>query len=336
MKVNLKNSWLLIETMVELLQHDQALKDVLMLCKNLFKNEKINLALDALQNGTKLEEVIALLVEDTMFLRFFSLYIQSHSLATSLYKSMELCKKKEKMIHTSVQLLTYPCTLILTLLLFSFFAIVFVEPRLEELYASFQVKTSLLQKITLNTITLLPFLFILFCFVVVLIFYRFYKDMKVQNINRIQKWMHFSLFKFLIQKYYSIQFCLYYKELTMMNKDLLTILQMIEQSEHNLSLKLIAFELKRKLKEGEKLDQVIDHFDYFEPYFCLLFKLTLYYHSGNGLLDRYYETTLHLFEIKIKQITQTFVFCLYGFIGFYIVGIYFNLVLPMMNIIEQI
>ena len=336
MKVNLKNSWLLIETMVELLQHDQALKDVLMLCKNLFKNEKIDLALDALQNGTKLEEVIALLVEDTMFLRFFSLYIQSHSLATSLYKSMELCKKKEKMIHTSVQLLTYPCTLILTLLLFSFFAIVFVEPRLEELYASFQVKTSLLQKITLNTITLLPFLFILFCFVVVLIFYRFYKDMKVQNINQIQKWMHFSLFKFLIQKYYSIQFCLYYKELIMMNKDLLTILQMIEQSEHNLSLKLIAFELKRKLKEGEKLDQVIDHFDYFEPYFCLLFKLTLYYHSGNDLLDRYYETTLHLFEIKIKQITQAFVFCLYGFIGFYIVGIYFNLVLPMMNIIEQI
>ncbi|MBS6456347.1 MAG: type II toxin-antitoxin system RelE/ParE family toxin, partial [Holdemanella biformis] len=95
------------------------------------------------------------LVEDKMFLRFFSLYIQSHSLATSLHKAMELCKKKEKMIHTFVQLLTYPFTLILTLLLFSFFAIAFVEPRLEKLYASFQVKTSLLQKLTLNTIALL-------------------------------------------------------------------------------------------------------------------------------------------------------------------------------------
>ncbi|WP_041139305.1 type II secretion system F family protein [Beduini massiliensis] len=333
---NLGQHYLMIETLSLFIKQQYPMHDALMMCYQLFKEPSLLKLLDELKQGKAIEEMGDLLYHDNLFKEFFIFYLYRDSLDQALIKALDLCRQKEELKHEIIKAFTYPAFLLGGVIGFSFIAVFYLQPQFKQFFSSFDIHFNFLQQCLMQLLFAFPFLLCLFFIIAGGIVIGFIKELNGQNFKELEKWFHFWLFGGVLKKYFSIKFCLYYKEFLYLGYDLHTILDMISQKIRDSHLQMIAFELTEKVKTGTELIEIIESLPYFDTHFKLVFKLSLSHPAPFTLFDQYYKTSLLLLKSTIHKIIQSVLPVLYGFIGIYIVGIYSGMILPMMNMLDKI
>lgn len=326
----------MIETMVELNRSGHSLVDVLELTYSIFKKQEIIKVKESLQEGNSIEDAIAILIPIPLFLEFFKFYIQTDVFYEALDKAFLICKQKEKLHKSILQPLMYPIGLLVGIFLFSLVAVFYLQPQFQNFFSSFSIRFSILHEIGLLLLYSSPVFLVIIILLFIIMIYKFYKSLVNQSYLELDKWRKIPFMKTIIEKYYSIKFCLYYKEFIGLNYDIRTILELMQERIDDLNLNMIVFEFYEKMSEGEEMISIIDSFAYFDDYFKIILKLSLSFQKPETLLEQYYATTLLWIQTKIKTLMRILLPCIYSFSSLYIIGIYVGMILPMMNMVEQI
>ncbi|MFQ6860732.1 MAG: hypothetical protein ACLROI_11535 [Beduini sp.] len=334
--VNLNQRYLMIETLSQFIKQQYPLNEALLMCYQLFKEPSLLKLLNELKQGKAIEEKTDLLYDDTLFKEFFTFYLYRDTLDQALIKSIDLCRQKAALKQEIIKAFIYPILLLGGVISFSFIAVFYLQPQFKQFFSSFDIQFSSIQQWLMQLLFAFPFLVCVIFIVTGGIAVWFIKQLNGGNFKELEKWFHYWPFGIVLKKYFSIKFCLYYKEFLYLGYDLHTILDMISQKIKDSHLQMMAFELIEKVKTGTELTEIIESFPYFDSYFKLVFKLSLSRHSPYSLFDQYYETSILLIKTTVHKVIQGALPILYGFIGLYIVGIYSGMILPMMNMLDKI
>ena len=334
--VNLNQHYLMVETLSQFIKLQYPLHEALLMCYQLFKEPSLLKLLDELKQGEAIEENSSLLYDDDLFKEFFTFYLYRDTLDQALIKAIDLCKQKDALKQEIIKAFIYPSFLLGGVISFSFIAVFYLQPQFKQFFSSFDIQFTTIQQWLMQLLFAFPFLL---CFIFVAIggiIVRFIKQLNGGNFKELEKWFHYWPFGIILKKYFSIKFCLYYKEFLYLGYDLHTILDMISQKIKDSHLQMMAFELIEKVKTGTELMEIVESFSYFDPYFKLVFKLSLSRPSPFPLFEQYYEMSILLVKTTVHKVIQWVLPVLYGFIGIYIVGIYSGMILPMMNMLDKI
>lgn len=334
--VNLNQRYLMIETLSQFIKQQYPLHEALLMCYQLFKEPSLLKLLDELKQGKAIEEKSDLLYNDPLFIEFFTFYLYRDTLDQALIKAIDLCRQKDALKQEIIKAFIYPTCLLGGVISFSFIAVFYLQPQFKQFFSSFDIHFSPIQQGLMQLLFAFPFLL---CFIFIVtggIIVWFIKQLNGGNFKELEKWFHYWPFGRVLKKYFSIKFCLYYKEFLYLGYDLHTILDMISQRIKDPHLQMMAFEFIEKVKTGTELMEIADSFSYFDPYFKLVFKLSLSRPSPFSLFEQYYETSILLVKTTVRKVIQSILPILYGFIGIYIVGIYSGMILPMMNMLDKI
>ena len=73
---------------------------------------------------------------------------------------------------------------------------------------------------------------------------------------------------------------------------------MLYQQIDDSDIKMLIYEIYRKILLGESLEYIISQFDYFEPLFITCFKILLHDNRSNKSLDNYLKISLDTLHFK--------------------------------------
>lgn len=332
----MKNNYLILETLADLIRYQDSLHNSLLIIGKIFNLEKANEAIELLNNGNDLIKVISCFNDDNLFIEFFNFYLQTNTVDQAILKALSICKKKDVLKKNIIKNLIYPALLLIGLLIFSFVAVFYLQPQFQLFFESFDVKLSIFTQLSLNLLFAMPIiLFVLIIFIIIVIIY-FVMYLKSQTFDQLKLWLKIPILGYCLKKYYTLKFCLYYKELVKLKYDFSTITKLLLDKIDDSCLKMIIFEIKEEIIKGKSLDDIINQQIFFDDYFKMIFNLALYHSSPFSLLEQYYTTTINLIEINIKRYVSLIVSITYGAVGIYIIGIYMGMIMPMMNMLENI
>lgn len=329
------NRYLILETLASLINSQESLIESFNVLNLVFTKLPIEKIKHSLNHGEPIEKTMTYLIQDNLFLEFFTFYLETNFVDQAILKSVEICRKKDELKNHILKSLIYPAFLLIGLLLFSFVAVFYLQPQLLEFYHSFEIQRTWLSILFLNLLFVFPLVLLIVIGLLSAISIYFFLFLKQQHFEQLERWLKIPLFHQLLKKYYTLKFCLYYKELVKMKYDFKTMCELLSNRIQDRCLKMIVFEFKEQILKGDALEIIIQNFTFFEDYFKTIFTLSLHHQNPQNLLDQYYMTTLMLLETKIKQKVTVMVIGVYGIVGGYIIGIYMGMVMPMMNMLEN-
>lgn len=335
-KANSNPSYLMIDTLSEMLEIGYSMDHALLICFDLFKDKHLMDLQNALREGQHIKEAIHALKYEPLFIQCFSFYIHQFSTAVSLKKASELCQQRNELKKQLLQSMIYPLFLILCGVSFSILACFYLQPQFTQFYHSFDISLSFLQQTGMYFLFSLPIVLLICLFIAMLFIFKLSLSFQQLNIIQLQKYMHYPLVNKWMKKYFSIQFCLYYKEFSKLDYDISTSMELMSSTIGNKQLKLIAYDFMNQMKEGQNIKHIIEECLYFDTHFKTTFKVSLISKEKSLLFEQYYTSSLTLVKQGLKKFIATFTAFIYGFIGIYIIGIYVGMIMPMLSMMEKI
>ncbi len=332
----MNNNYYLLETLAQLLQFQDSLLEALQILKKIYSTTCVDKALNSLHNGQSIEDAINYLIDDSLFTEFFTFYLKTNNVSDAIYKSLTICKKKKEVQNNLIRSMLYPCLLLGGLIIFSIVAVFYLQPEFIKFFSSFDIQISFLNKVCLGFVFALPpLLFLILSFFSITTF-CFVKYIKANQFDKLNFWLKIPFYKKILVKYYTLKFCLYFKEMVFLKYDFSTIMTTLSTKIDDSFLKMMTYEINEEITKGYALDDIIDHQEYLDEYFKTVMHLCLYHSNPYQLLEQYFQVSVNEIDFKTKKYTNLMVYTIYGIVGLYIVGIYLGLVLPMTNMLNQL
>lgn len=326
-----------LESLAYFLQQGYLIQDVLEISEFIFNTNKVKDIRAKLNDGFTLDEAIVKGEFDHTFIEYFKFFRIKNNLSKAIIQSLEICKSKDDTLKKLKKELTYPILLVVFLMMFSLFIVYALLPSIMQLFTEFAIEPDLVTKIMFKLFTIIPILIIIILFCLSIIcFISLYaiKKQYFQLIDFLVK--HIWIIQRMIQKYYSIKFALYYNELLINGYDSTDIIIMLYQQIDDSDIKMLIFEIYRKIILGESLEYIISQFDYFEPLFITCFKLLLHDNRSDKSLDNYLKISLDTVHYKVIQVIKFIVPFVYCFTAGFVILVYISIVIPMMSVITNL
>lgn len=332
----LNNDIVLLEKFSLFLSQGYEIKDIFAICSKTLPNQNIGLIKDFLDQGMSLEEAIKKSRFPKDFKEYFSFFVLNNDIGRAIKQAIAIVKMKKKLIDNLRKKLTYPSFLIIFLVIFSLFVNWGLLPQIFKLFKEFNIKMSLFQQLFFIFFSYLPTLIVLcFCLSAFIISFTIYA-IKKQRFNLID----FLVFKIpvispVIKKYYSIKFAAYYNELLNNGYNLTQIVELLYRQIGDSDLKMLVYEIKNNLIAGDDLDKALAKMPYFEDLFLSCFKLMLLDNRRDKSLKDYLDLSITAIERKIETILKITIPCIYFFVSSFVIMVYLSIILPMMNIVNE-
>lgn len=327
----------LLENIAQLLQQGYLIQDVLQICSYIYKEQYIDELKNSLNNGLSLGDAIIECNFNLMFIEYFKFFRIKNNLAQAILQSLEICKTRDETFKKLKKELTYPMLLVVFLMMFSLFIVYALLPSIIQLFDEFAIEPDFITKLVFMLFKIVPFLLI-----ILLIFFSILCIISIYAIKK----QYFQLIDFLIryiwimrniiQKYYSIKFALYYNELLINGYDTTDIVSVLYNQIEDSDIKMLIYEIYRKILEGELLEEIVYQFNYFEPLFIASFRLLIHDSSKNKSLDNYLKLSLDTLHFKISKIIRIIVPVIYCFTAGFVILVYVSIVIPMMSVISNL
>jgi competence protein ComGB len=262
---------------------------------------------------------------------------QHGSFAEALLEGSGLALVKDKDMKKLIKLLQYPILLIVI----TSFIFVFVQksllPKFTNLFNSMNLEANLFTKI-LNSFDQYFPLFI-FSFLLLLLVASIYYLLLFRKLPALKQRSQLvripilgSILKLLFTHYFSIQLSF----LLSGGISVFEALQLFENNKRQPFYSELGYEIKRKLMTGEKLEEIIGGFPFFEKEFPFIIK----HGQENGRLDQelrfFSQHCTECLEEQIKKCLKTIQPTLYLFIGILVVSMYLAILLPMFHLLNGI
>jgi type II secretory pathway component PulF len=101
-------------------------------------------------------------------------------------------------------------------------------------------------------------------------------------------------------------------------------------------IKIMIYEIYTRIQEGESFEDIISHFEYFDPLFCEMYNMYLRSPDEIGNMQGYIDLTYTKIQMVLARFLKYFVPCVYGFVALFVISVYFSIIMPMMNIVGDI
>lgn len=327
---------LFLENLYTLLEAGYSISESLKLCYQILHEDYIQKMIEQLNDG---EDFSSLLLKSSIpkvFKEYFSFYQNKNNLSESIQKSLSIYKSQKSFLSKMKSQLTYPCLLLMFLMLFSIFVVFFLLPQVNQLFLSFDIEKSLVIQIIFILFHIVPILIIfIVVFIFMMIIHLFYGLSHKQH-KVIELYLKVPFIHIFLEKYFSLKFCIYYQELAQEDTDCATIVKMLNQQMVKSDLKIVLYEIENRLYEGEAIEDILNDFEYFDQLFLTFFEMYLQNPGQHQSLVHYIELTYQQLEHWVSLFLKYLIPAIYSFVAVFVITIYISIVIPMMNIISDI
>lgn len=326
-----------LENIAHFLQQGYLIQDILEICSLIYRDNRIGELREKLNNGLTLDEAIIECNFNQTFIEYFKFFRIKNNLSKALIQSLAICNTRDETFRKLKKELTYPVLLIIFLMMFSLFIVYALLPSIMQLFIEFAIEPNFITRIMFKLFKIIPLTMIIFliffstiCFVTIYAVKKQYYQLIDFLIN------HIWIIQKMIQKYYSIKFALYYNELLINGYDTTDIVIMLYQQIDDSDIKMLIYEIYLKILNGESLEYIVSHFNYFEPLFIASFRLLMHDNCIDKSLDNYLKISLETLHFKIMKIIKITVPLIYCFTAGFVILVYVSIVIPMMSIIGNL
>lgn len=327
---------LFLENLYTLLDAGYSIHESLLLCYQILHDDTIMKMIDKLKMGEDFSTILLKSSLPQVFKEYFSFYQNKNLLSQSIEKSLSIYKIQKNFLSKMKSQLTYPCILLVFLMLFSIFVVFFLLPQVNQLFVSFDIEKSMMIKIVFFLFHIVPIIIIcIICFLLLMIIHLIY-GLKHKKHHVIELYLKMPFLHVLLEKYFSLKFCIYYQELAQEDTDCATIISMLNQQMVKSDLKIVLYEMENRLYEGEAIEDILKDFEYFDELFLTFFEMYLQNPAQHQSLSHYIELTYQQLEHWVSLFLKYLIPSIYSFVAVFVITIYISIVIPMMNIISDI
>lgn len=262
---------------------------------------------------------------------------QHGGLATSFIEGSKMIQNRAKDFTKLKKLFAYPLFLIGTTLILFVFVQRYLLPRFSTLFASMNMEDNIFTKIIYYWDVLLPLLFISTCILgIILVFFYFCSFKKLSPIHQKTVLMKIPLVSTFLSLFYTHYFSTQLSYLLSGGLSVYEALTMFEQNDEQPFYKQLGNEIKLDLIRGEKLENIFEHFHFFEKELATIVK----HGQENGRLSQelmfFASRCLFLLEEKTDKLMKQLQPILYSLIGGLIITMYLAVLLPMFQLLDGI
>ena len=204
---------LFLENLYTLLDAGYSIHESLILCYQILHDDAIVKMIDKLKKGEDFSTILLKSSLPQVFKEYFSFYQNKNHLSQSIEKSLSIYKTQKNFLLKMKNQLTYPSILLVFLMLFSVFVVFFLLPQVNQLFVSFSIEKSLSIQIIFILFRVVPIVIIcIIGFLLLMIIHLIY-GLRRKKHHVIELYLKIPLLRVLLEKYFSLKFCIYYQEL---------------------------------------------------------------------------------------------------------------------------
>lgn len=327
---------LFLENLYTLLDAGYSIHESLVLCYQILHDDTILNMIEKLKKGEDFSSILLKSSLPLVFKEYFSFYQNKNHLSESIEKSLSIYKTQKNFLSKMKSQLTYPCILLLFLMLFSIFVVFFLLPQVNQLFISFGIEKSIVIQIVFILFHVVPIVIMsIICLVLMMIIHLIY-GLRRKKHHIIELYLKIPLSRVLLEKYFSLKFCIYYQELAQEDTDCATIINMLNKQMVKSDLKIVLYEIENRLYDGEAIEDILKDFEYFDQLFLTFFEMYLQNPAQHQSLSHYIELTYQQLEHWVSLFLRYLIPSIYSFVAIFVITIYISIVIPMMNIISDI
>lgn len=327
---------LFLENLYTLLDAGYSIHESLVLCYQILHDDTILNMIEKLKKGEDFSSILLKSSLPQVFKEYFSFYQNKNHLSESIEKSLSIYKTQKNFLSKMKSQLTYPCILLLFLMLFSIFVVFFLLPQVNQLFISFGIEKSIVIQIVFILFHVVPIVIMsIICLVLMMIIHLIY-GLRHKKHHIIELYLKIPLSRVLLEKYFSLKFCIYYQELAQEDTDCATIINMLNKQMVKSDLKIVLYEIENRLYDGEAIEDILKDFEYFDQLFLTFFEMYLQNPAQHQSLSHYIELTYQQLEHWVSLFLKYLIPSIYSFVAIFVITIYISIVIPMMNIISDI
>lgn len=260
---------------------------------------------------------------------------QHGGLGEAIKDGSSIMLKRSQDMQRLSKLLYYP--LLLILITGGLFLVVeqVLLPKFTSLFRSMKLEENFFTKVVSSFGTSFPyFLMMLTVFVLLLLLYYQYFFKKLSPLEKQTRLTKIPLFGMIFRLFLTHYFSVQLSYLLSGGLSVLEALTLFEQNDQQPFYKHVGIDMKEKLISGEKLEQILFSYPFFENDLAKIVK----HGQENGKLDQelffYSQYCLELLEEKTEKWLKTIQPILFSFIGFLIISMYLAVLLPMFHLLD--
>lgn len=288
-----------------------------------------------LKNGVSVKQAFLNLNVDSLWKEYFSLYSETNTVSLAIRKSLYLLQQKKDFLIGMKKKIFYPLTLLFFSFIFALFISIYLIPQLFVLYASFNQSPNTLILIYFTILSKVPVIFIGVCILGFFLITTHFNYIKKGNFNYFQKLSKRKILQKYIKIYLSLKFALYYKETARLTSSTKQALYILQKDNLQKDLKMLIYTLNEKIKEGYSLTDSVKKSQYFNDYFCQLFEMAIQTNQIEKTMELYVYTMLKTLNKKINHVMRIIIPSIYIYSAGSVVSIYFLIIIPLMNLVNQ-
>lgn len=260
---------------------------------------------------------------------------QHGNLAASFLAGSRMMQKRVHDTAKLQKLLAYPLFLILTTLLLFIFMQKLLLPRFSSLFTSMNAEENAFTAFISIFSNFLPlFFFLLVIFFLLFALYYFFHFRKIPPLDQKRRLMKIPLVSSYFRLYFTHYFSIQLGYLLGGGLSVNESLSLFEKNDLQLFYSELGREMKKELRMGEKLEDIVRQYPFFEK------ELSMIIHHGqnNGKLDMelafYSRYCLQRLEDKMEKSMKIIQPALFAVIGLMIVSMYLAVLLPMFQLLN--
>nr|WP_295975769.1 competence type IV pilus assembly protein ComGB [uncultured Bacillus sp.] len=293
--------------------------------------------IQSLKSGERFSQVLQKLAfhDDLVGYVFFA--EQHGGLAEAFRAGSSMIEKRVQDMAKLQKLLAYPIFLILITLLLFIFMQKLLLPQFTSLFAAMNIEENFFTRILTLFGSILPLFVVLsFLFFLFFAYYYFFHFRKLPPLEQKRRLLKIpfasSFFRLYCTHYFSIQLSYLLGGGLAVNEAFFIFERNVQQPFYS----QLGQEMKWSLMEGEKLDDIVRGYPFFEK------ELSVVIHHGqkNGKLEQelafFAQHCLQMLEEKMEKMMKKIQPAIYAVIGLVIVAMYLAVLLPMFHIIDGI
>lgn len=332
----MNSDYMFLENFYTLLESGYNIEESLELCNQIMKYPLITKINELLKEGTRIEDILLNIELPILFQEYFSFFCKKNCISDAISKSLKICKQKESYLKKIKKQLTYPGILLFFIFIFSLFVIFILLPNVDRLFASFGKSRNLFMQTLIVSYYLIPFLcviiFLICTTTIVLLIYA----LKKKKSRLIELFFKVHFISFLLKKYFSFKFTIYYQEFVKENMDNVEIMKVLNEQMKNTDLKIILYEINNRINEGEDLEYILFDIGYFDPLFLSFFSMYLKNPAKSHALHQYIDYIYQQIDYCVSKILKYLIPSIYTLVAFFVISIYITIIIPMMNVFSEI
>lgn len=325
-----------LRTFYMLLKQGYGLEETLLICEDITHFHYVDKMIDQMKLGMDIKDIILQSPLPSLFLEFFDFFSERFTLTLAIKNSLDICDQVKGIKKQLKKDMTYPLMLIIFMIGFSIFATTVLFPKVSTLFASFSVERPFLLIIMMTIMKMIPILFITSFLLAILLFLYLLYALKHKKYLIIEKYLKVKGIRSLLQKYFTLKFAVYFNELLKDHIDAHSIMKLLNEKMNYSDIKIMIYEIYTKMNNGLSFIEGMDHLEYFDPLFILMYKLFLESPQEVGSVQGYIDLTLEWIHVHINKMVKIVVPAVYSFVAIFVISIYLAAVLPLMNIIGDL